>query len=372
MARQHVSAGPRREPPDEEAPVPAAAAPSPGEEAGVGDPSPPPGRPAELPTHDPAHDGEHDSPDLVAAGDQAAFVAVERQEQGAILAFVRRFHPVVLGVARRLGIPPARRDEFAADVLGDVAQRLALGDARHEPSRRPSPLRATAVSSPRAYLAGCAQKRYAEELRQRTVRERHEEALAREGRPHYEGAVAATCSESALRESEGPLWECSPPTPAIQRLAAALRAVLAEEQERLFDMLTYGASYHEIGAALDTSVGTRHDERHDERRDNDAERAASAAKQRVYRLRKRLSGVAFAYAADPAACSDEDYPHVRRLLRRSGLLDDGGFARLQLVRCGAAPNPLVPTERGPRSRARPKAAAPPKLPENQEKERDDA
>jgi DNA-directed RNA polymerase specialized sigma24 family protein len=374
VARQHGSEGPRRERRDEDAPGTAELVPFDGEDAGVNDPAP--------------EADKADAADLVATEDRAAFVAVEQREQGAVLAFVRRFHPVVLGVARRLGIPPAQRDEFTADVLSDIAQRLALGDVRPESARRRSPRRTTVVSSPRAYLAGCARRRYAEEHRQRALARGHEEELAREGRPHHDGAVAAMCSEAALRESEGPLWEYSAPTPAIQRLAVALRAALADEQEGMLDMLSYGASYREIGTTLGTTLGTRHDERRadndaddnaDNRADNRAdadddaaERAASAAKQRVYRLRKRLAQVALAYAADPTRCTDEDYPHVRRLLRRSGLLDGGGVAHLHLLRCGAAANPSVPPQRGGRDRTRPAPKRSPKHPNNPEGKRDDA
>lgn len=331
MKRQHSSAGPWREPATEGPPVRAAVGPPRGRATSAHDAAP--GR----------HGTEAGADARTEADDRAAFAAVEWRERGAIETFVRRFHPTVLAAAHRVGVPPARRDEFAGDVLADVVRRLALDEVGREPPRRGEPgevpLRVASVSSPRAYLTGYVQKRYAEERRQGAARQLHEEALAREGRPQHEGAVAATCSENALRESEGPLWEGSPLAPAIRRLAAAMRAVLTDEQGQLLDMLTYGASYQEIGRALDEQGGPPGAERPA----GEARRAADAAKQRVYRLRKRLARVAFAYAADPGACRDADYPHVRRLLRRSGFLKGAELGRLALVRCGGA-TPYAPPE----------------------------
>lgn len=366
MERQRVSARPRREQPDEQqpeehAPAWAVVAPPTGGHVGHGT------------TPGDGDDPRRGAPDATEGEDRAAFAAVERREPGAIETFVRRFHPAVLAAARRVGIPPARRDEFAGDVLADVARRLALEDATSE-----SPLRAASWSSPRAYLAGCVQKRYAEERRQWTARQQHEEALAREGRPHYEGAVAASCSEAALRDSEGPLWERTALEPAIRGLAAAVRAALTDEQARLLDMLTYGASYREIGsrpppddAPGDVSGGRPHDDLSA----RTLERAASAAKQRVYRLRKRLVQVALAYAADPVACPDAEYPHVRRLLRRSGLLGAGELGRLALVRCDAARHPYAaPRRRGGRGGGggRPTSSRLPDDHDDHDRENDDA
>src|SRR5215207_3512998 len=123
-------------------------------------------------------------------GDQALVAALRCEDEGALREFFLRFRPALVLAARNLRVDPGEADALVDDCLADVAVHLITSDT---PPPRSLP----------AYLARSLRNRVLNGLR---ARARAEQRLAEQCRPDeagdaLEGAVAACCSDHALRAS---------------------------------------------------------------------------------------------------------------------------------------------------------------------------
>ena len=195
-----------------------------------------------------------------AMGDQALVAALRCEDEGALREFFLRFRPALVLAAHRLRVDPGELDALVDDCLADVAVHLITSDTA--PPR----------SLP-AYLARSLRNRVLNGLR---ARERAERRLTEQCRPEeadaaLEGAVAACCSDYALRAS-GTQVDPPPLAPALARLANTLAATLVEEDRLLAVWLSHCVPLREIAAWLGLSDRT--------------------AAKRIERLRERLQHVA--------------------------------------------------------------------------------
>jgi RNA polymerase sigma factor (sigma-70 family) len=184
-------------------------------------------------------------------GDQALVAALRCEDEGALREFFLRFRPGLRLAARRLGVPPGERETLVDDCLADVAVHLISSDG----------------SSPRslpAYLARSLRNRMLNGSRDRARAERRFGVYPGSA---GDGALAAGCSEHALRTSDGPP-EAAPLSPALQRLAAALEASLTGEERLLAVWMSHLVPQQEIAEWLGI--------------------ARKAAAKRIERLRERL------------------------------------------------------------------------------------
>ena len=193
-------------------------------------------------------------------GDQALVAALRCEDEGALREFFLRFRPALVLAARRLRVDPGEVDALVDDCLADVAVHLITSDT---PPPRSLP----------AYLARSLRNRVLNSLRARTRAERR---LAGQCQPEgagdtLEGAVAACCSDYALRAS-GAQVESPALAPTLARLANALAATLVEEDRLLAVWLSHCVPPREIAAWL--GLGDR------------------AVAKRIERLRERLQLVA--------------------------------------------------------------------------------
>jgi RNA polymerase sigma factor (sigma-70 family) len=234
-------------------------------------------------------------------GDQALVAALRCEDEGALREFFLRFRPALVLGARRLRVDPAELDATVDDCLADVAVHLITSDAA--PPR----------SLP-AYLARSLRNRVLNGLR---ARARAERRLPEEAGDTPEGAVAACCSDHAVRASA--VREDPPPlAPALLRLAQALEATLAEEDRLLTVWLSHCVPTREIAAWL--GLGER-----------------TAAK-RVERLRERLQLAALAYLD---AAEGDDRRELLAFLGRASLAP-APAARLRAARAADAEEAPVP------------------------------
>jgi DNA-directed RNA polymerase specialized sigma24 family protein len=245
-------------------------------------------------------------------GDQALVAALRCEDEGALREFFLRFRPALVLTARRLRVDAAELDALVDDCLADVAVHLITSDM---PPPRSLP----------AYLARSLRNRVLNGLRDRARAERR---LA--GRCHpeeagdtLEGAVAACCSDHALRAS-GTQVDLPPLAPALSRLAAALSSTLAEEDRVLAVWLSHCVPPREIAAWL--GLGDR------------------AVAKRIERLRERLQLVAVRLLE--AAEGDERRELLAFLGRAS--LAPAPAARFRAARAADAPaDPSADAEEAP-------------------------
>jgi DNA-directed RNA polymerase specialized sigma24 family protein len=247
-----------------------------------------------------------------AMGDQALVAALRCEDEGALREFFLRFRPALVLAARRLRVDPGELDALADDCLADVAVHLITSDT---PPPRSLP----------AYLARSLRNRVLNRVRDRTRAERR---LARQSQPEeagdtLEGAVAACCSDYALRASGA---QVEPPAlaPTLARLANALAATLVEEDRLLAVWLSHCVPPREIAAWL--GLGDR------------------AAAKRIERLRERLQLVALRLLE--AAEGDERRELLIFLGRAS--LAPAPAARFRAARAAdAAADPSADAEEAP-------------------------
>lgn len=193
-----------------------------------------------------------------AMGDAALVAALRCEDEGALREFFLRFRPALLLAAGRFRVDPGDRDTLVDDCLADVAVHLITSAA---PPPRSLP----------AYLARSLRNRV---INGRRARDRAERRLGEAPMSGSDGAVAACCSEHAVRSSGGP-----PPapllSPALQRLAAALEAPLGEEDRLLAVWMSHQVPASEIAGWLSVSSKT--------------------AAKRLERLRERLQRAALSH-----------------------------------------------------------------------------
>ncbi len=186
-----------------------------------------------------------------AMGDQALVAALRCEDEGALREFFLRFRPALALAAQRLGVDPGELDMVVDDCLADVAVYL-IGSLGPPPRSLP------------AYLARSLRNRVLNGVR---ARDRAEHRLPEDAGDNPDGAVAACCSDHAVRASG---WQDEPPplAPALRRLAQALEASLGDDDRPLAVWLSHCVPTREIAAWL--GLGER-----------------TAAK-RIERLRERL------------------------------------------------------------------------------------
>jgi DNA-directed RNA polymerase specialized sigma24 family protein len=229
-------------------------------------------------------------------GDQALVAALRCEDEGALREFFLRFRPGLLLAARRLGLPAGEREALVDDCLADVAVHLI---ASHGSSPRSLP----------AYLARSLRNRVLNGRRSRARAERRLEPGAA-----TDAALAAGCSEHALRASDGPP-ETAPLSPALQRLAAVLEASLTGEERLLAVWMSHLVPQQEIAAWL----GITH----------------KAAAKRIERLRERLQLAALKHIE---GVEGDERRELLIFLGRAALAP-GPAARLAAVR-GAVEEPV--------------------------------
>jgi len=213
-----------------------------------------------------------------AMGDQALIAALRCEDEGALREFFLRFRPALLRTARRLGVDAGELAALVDDCLADVAVHLITSDA---PAPRSLP----------PYLARSLRNRVLNAARGRARAERH---LAQE---LAEAEPAAPCPADVPAVS-----------PALQRLAAALEAMLDEEERLLTVWMSHCVPQTEIAAWL--GIGGK------------------AAAKRIERLRERLQRAALVYLE--TADADERLELLTFLGRAS--LAPGPAARLAALR----------------------------------------
>jgi DNA-directed RNA polymerase specialized sigma24 family protein len=212
--------------------------------------------------------------------------------------FIFRFQSLVLGQARRYGIPADERRTWTLEILHDVA--LSLSRSESAPPR-----------SVAAYLVRVAHHRWASLVRSR-ARERLRRLRTMTDLGTAEAVCESAASEYSVRATRGPDWEERKLSPALERLAASLYERLVADERQLIGWMSRDVPHNEIAAALGMT--------------------RSGASQRVRRLRARLVEAARRYAAglDP---SERD--EILRFFRRAEVADSTSLAQL-LGRTGDA------------------------------------
>jgi len=209
---------------------------------------------------------------------------MRRNEHAAFAEFMRRFRPLLLYEARRLGVQPALREEFVDDCMADVALRL-----RKHTSNIPRSLAPYLVRALRLHR-----------LYKRRSELRH---VQLGDAPEWEhdasdGAARAALSEATARASAGPDHEDLPVVRALEHLVALME--LTDEERQL---LVWRGSYvpqSEIAEWLGISHG--------------------AVRNRVMRLRDRLERTAGRCAA---RLSLDERRELAQWLRQINVLHDG-------------------------------------------------
>jgi len=213
------------------------------------------------------------------AEDVALLVGIRRGDERVYLAFVRRFAPLLLDQARRLGVDRAERDTSVTEFLDDLLIKLATMQA-------PASLPTFVVTAFRNHV--CDARRNA------AARERCDVAACdAEGEIQV---VHSTCSEYMLHASR-PVDEEPDDAPSAAR--ALVHAVLArstDDERRLLVWSAHRVPLREVA----TWLGISHD----------------AAKQRISRLRMRLVRECL-IELDTLAPADRAAVGV--LLRRAGI-----------------------------------------------------
>jgi RNA polymerase sigma factor (sigma-70 family) len=247
-----------------------------------------------------------------AMGDQALVAALRCEDEGALREFFLRFRPALVLAARRLRVDPGELDTLVDDCLADVAVHLITSDT---PPPRSLP----------AYLARSLRNRVLNSLR---ARDRAERRLAGQCRSEEagdtpEGAVAACCSDYALRAS-GAQVDPPPLAPALARLANALAATLVEEDRLLAVWLSHCVPTCEIAAWLGLSDRT--------------------AAKRIERLRERLQLVALRQLE---AAEGDDRRELLGFLGRASLAPAPAARFLAARAADAAADPSADAEEAP-------------------------
>lgn len=219
----------------------------------------------------------------------ALLIGIRRGERKALCEFMRRFQPLLLDQARRLGTEPQERDNVITAFLDDIALKLAHMQA-------PRSLSTFIIKSFRNHVADAWR---ADDTR--LQRDTGECDLI-----GGERVVSATCSAFAIRATLGPdAGGSSTTVPAATLMNAIMRGCTREERSLLV-WSSQRVPMRDIAEWLGISYG--------------------AARQRIARLRARLAHESIQHLVnlDPA-----DRAVITRLLRRAGVkideeIDDGG------------------------------------------------
>lgn len=211
--------------------------------------------------------------------DAELLLGIRRNELGALRRFVRRFEPILLDQARRLGVGASERRTVVTGFLDDILVKLARLPARNS-------LASFVITSFRNCVA---------DMHRETVA--RERSLLAEEVVGAEGVVRASCSEYMLRAAEG----FSVADGASQSLpeASLVRLLFggcSTTERQLLVWSAHRVPLRECAAWLGISYDT--------------------AKQRLSRLRARLIRESVAHLA---ALPDSDREELAARLRRAGV-----------------------------------------------------
>jgi hypothetical protein len=189
--------------------------------------------------------------------------AMRTRDAAALEEYLRRFAPALRVLARSYRVPAGDRDAMVTEVLDDTAWAL-LRDERPVP-------RSLAAYVATAFVHGLGRAR-----RTSLRAEGHRSAAAGEVPSSGERVVLTASSEHTVRASAGPAWEPHALAPALARLVARMEHGLGEQERMLLLWTANDVSLRQIAEWLGID--------------------RSAAKLRVWRLRRRLHKASLAYA----------------------------------------------------------------------------
>ena len=221
-----------------------------------------------------------------ALSDRALVDAMRARDGEAIEEFIRRYQALVLLQARRLGVAPAERTDWAIDVLHRVASVIARDSASLPRSLGP-------------YLVTACKRKAFSEWRNRRTRERWEVQCADETGAPNQRAVVSACSEDSVRSTYGPGWEPLRLPPVLERLVSMFEEGVSTEERQLLSWVGQRVPYSLVAEWLGIS--------------------RTAAIKRVGRLRDRLIEAALRFGASLDAA---DLSQLARFLRRTGVVDE--------------------------------------------------
>jgi len=218
--------------------------------------------------------------------DFGLLAGIRRAELKALHAFVKRFDPILLDQARRLGIDRPERRILVTEFLDDILVKLAAGGAE------PRSLTSFVVTSFRNHVTD---RRRESAARDRYVREQRTDERA-------DQVAAAGCSEFMLRAAEGP-WIDETKSPSAE-LVEVLFARCSVQDRQLLVWSTHRVPLRECAAWLGISY--------------------DSAKQRLSRVRARLLRDSVAHLSQ---LGEADRALLVRLLRRTGVKVDNDNTR---------------------------------------------
>lgn len=217
--------------------------------------------------------------------DIALLIRIRREEGDALRDFVRRFQPLLLDQARRLGIDRSERETVVMAFLDDALLKLThMRAPRSLPTFLVTSFRNATVEAWQADLS-------------RNQRDTNECELIGGAR-----VVSATCSAFALRAVLGPEGGATQTAVPAAALMNEIMRGCTQEERSLLVWSSQRVPLREIAGWLGISY--------------------AAARQRIKRLRAHLAreGIQHLTNLDPA-----DRVAITRLLRRAGVkIDDGG------------------------------------------------
>lgn len=218
------------------------------------------------------------------ADDIALVLAMRRGAPASYVAFIERFHRVLLDYSRRAGFRGDRGDDFVEELLDDLALQLTAPNA-------PTP------EDPRMYIVAAFRHKYLNRKRADARRSRVICAAVRDSLGDVSFAdqseAVAGCSERAVRESRGPGWEEPEASASLARLSAVLSDMLNADDRRLLIAVAESIPQRRVAEWL----GISH----------------SSARKRLERLRTRLTQVAHEYAG---TLEQEEARDIERFFRR--------------------------------------------------------
>jgi RNA polymerase sigma factor (sigma-70 family) len=225
--------------------------------------------------------------------DEQLVAALRRGDTQVLTEFVHRFQRIVLGQARRYGIPISERRAWVLELLHDVAMGLM---------RPGTPM----PRSVRAYLVRASHHRWVDGCRTLARRRLPAEPESSAERTLDEAVVLESHSEYSYRSSRGPDWEAVALSPVLERLASTLEEGLTLEERRLLSWVSQDVPHHEIARVIGIS--------------------RSGVAQRVRRLRARLYEAAkqHVFDADPGERAE-----LMRFLRRTAVYHERDLACIE-------------------------------------------
>lgn len=214
--------------------------------------------------------------------DVTLLVGIRREERDALREFARRFRPLLLDQAYRLGVDRSERETVVAAFLDDILLKLA---------------RIQAPRSLATFVVTAFRNQTVDAQRADMTRARHDAAECE--LIGGEQVIRATCSEFALRAALGADEDPASTTVPTTTLVNALMHACTQEECNLLVWSSHRVPMREIAQWLGISY--------------------VAAKQRLARLRTHLARESIQYLPnlDPA-----DRAAITRLLRRADVVID--------------------------------------------------